>query len=186
MDKNTDLVKILQTEHQKLIKGVQQQTEYLFNLIPNVTTALIAMLQLPPDKIHWANFDIDDNIIVLGVIIKFSPANIPMFVQIFAPHTVVGLDKDDDEEITQLMRVGLPLELISSPPTEIIQFFHDLANSTDDEIEEIEQTTEPPSTNTALSSPISPNDTPFDVSGLSESQIANFLLYQNNSSSAKH
>ena len=120
MDTQSDLVKILHKEHQKLIKSVRQQTEYLFNLIPNVTTALTAMLQLPPDKIHWVNFDIDDNIAILGVIIKFSPLEIPMFVQIFAPHTVDGLEGNEDDEITQMMRVGLPLELVDQDRKSVV------------------------------------------------------------------
>jgi hypothetical protein len=160
-----------------------KHAEGMFDLIPNVTHALEAMLELPPENIKWVEIEVLDEILLMGIAVKFPADDIPMFVQIFAPDSVKDID-EDVETINQLIRVGLPLRLLGGEVGDIIQFFHDIANSSgsaddddDDDAEEIEGVA---SIAPETISPI------FDSSELTLEQTQKLLLFQHHTSEVKH
>jgi hypothetical protein len=152
----------------------------MFGLIPNVTHALEVMLELPPEDIRWMEIEVLEDVLLMGIAVKFPADDIPMFVQIFAPDSVKNID-DDVETINQLIRVGLPLKLLSGEVGDIIQFFYDMANSSgdidDDGAEEIEGVI---SSTDETTSPI------FDSSELTLEQTQKLLLFQHHTSDVKH
>jgi hypothetical protein len=114
--------------------------------------------------------------VVIGVGIRFSPHEIPMFVEIFAPESMNNVDPDVDV-VKQLIRIGLPIEYADKSSQDIIQFFHDLAPAVGNNDEE-----ESPPAESAP--PIM--DQIFDSSQLTEEQTQKLLLFQSHTSGAKH
>lgn len=155
----------------------EQMTTEMFNGVPNVVEALTMMLDLPEDDIKWVEFEMSDDVMVLGIAIKFSPHDIPMFVEIFAPHSMDNVDPDVDV-VKQLIRVGLPLEYADKSPKDIIQFFHDLAPSiSGDDTDEPDDVTGGDPTIM---------DQTFNTSQLTEEQTQKLLLFQTHTSGVKH
>lgn len=154
----------------------------MFDLIPNVTHALEVMLELPPDDIKWMEIEVMEDVLLMGIAVRFPADDIPMFVQIFAPDSVKNID-DDVETINQLIRVGLPLKLLSGEVGDIIQFFYDMANSSgdiDDDNDGAEEIEGVISSTADTTSPI------FDSSELTPEQTQKLLLFQHHTSDVKH
>lgn len=170
----SELVKRLTAEQRAREQQAAKHNEFMFGLIPNVTNALEMMIQIPPEDIKWIEIDVNDDILIMGLAVRFPADDIPMFVQIFDPSSVEGID-DDVETINQLIRVGLPLSLIERPVEDIIQFFHDLANGHEPDHEEPTSSDEP-----AIM------DTTFDSSELTAEQTQKLLLFQHSMSNHKH
>jgi t-SNARE complex subunit (syntaxin) len=159
----------------------KQHIERMFDSIPQVTEALRAMLQLPEEDVQWLEIDVMDDIVMVGIAIRFPPDHIPMFVQIFAPDSINTNEVTSDVEvIKQLIRVGLPLDLVEHPVQDIVQFFHDLAPALathDDDSDGIDDYTN------ELPTPAEPI---FDSSELTPEQTQKLLLFQNLFDTSKH
>lgn len=174
---NTELIKRLTNEQRLREQHTAEHNERMFGLIPNVVDALMDMIQLPSEDIKWVEIDITDDIVIIGMAIRFPANDIPMFVQIFAPSSVEDIDADADV-INQLIRVGLPLGLVDQSVMDIIHFFHDLANGI-----ETDQAGDPVDESTLEPSLV---DTSFSTSELTLEQTQKLLLFQHHTSDVKH
>lgn len=177
MAPNEIIQRLLEMQKQRDRQWNQHVTK-MFSAVPNVTRALETMLGLPPDDIKWVEIEASDGILLMGVAIKFPADRVPMFVQIFAPTSIEGID-DDVDIINQLIRIGVPLELVDKDVGDIIQFFYDLANENEDE----DGTEEGDPSTLAVSTPDNPI---FDSTELTLEQTQKLLLFQNHISDVKH
>jgi hypothetical protein len=162
----------------------KQHIERMFASIPHVTEALQTMLQLPDDDIQWLEIDVMEDLVMIGIAIRFPPDDIPVFVQIFAPDSIESSEITDDvEAIKQLIRVGLPLDLVEQPVQDIVQFFHDLApalsNHDDGDDAGLEEYA-------ATADGAAPTYPVFDSAELTPAQTQKLLMFQSLFDTTKH
>lgn len=161
---------------------LKQHNIAMFKAIPNITTAIELMVDLPEGDLSWDEIVITDGILVLGISISFPSTDIPIFVQIFAPSTVDNIDTNV-ETIHQFIRLGMPMELVDQPSPVIVEFFRTVALSSLEEEEEKESVVEQPTTSPTPSSIMGQ---PFDTAGLTPDQTQALLMFQDHLPKSKH
>jgi hypothetical protein len=124
---NPKQVKLIEL-FEKREEAYQQATRGLLDNVSNITEAMTMLIGLPADQIKWVDIEYADTLLVMHIIINYDPCSTPAFVTNFAP-PLEDVDRDGEGDIVnieQLLRIGIPQDLIFAPPTDIVNFFNSL------------------------------------------------------------
>jgi len=92
---------------------------------PTVLEALYHTFAVPPDDVHWLDFQTTDNLLIVICSITYNPSvHTPGFIR----DTVTTVPRVDFP-IEQTIRIGIPYEVVTKDAEEIVEFLHALVNS---------------------------------------------------------
>ena len=161
-------------------KLYQSSTEQICDLIgPTTLEALIDVFNVPPENVTWLEVQLVEDILLLVASIAYDEGQrVPDLILALSPLP------DDGQPSIRLFRVGLPVDLIFQPKTEILEYLKKASQLRmnphegsvpivhDEESVEIPVHHEP--------------QEEFDTSGLTHEQIQQMLVFGKESKGTKH
>lgn len=92
---------------------------------PTVLEALYHVFAVPPDDVHWLDFQSTEHLLIIICSITYNPS---VYTPVFIRDTVTAVPRVDFM-IDQTVRIGIPYEVVSKTTEEIVDFMTALVNS---------------------------------------------------------
>lgn len=168
-------------------KQYQDATDFILDLItPTILAAVYDLFECSHDDISWYEVDVVHDMLMLVAIVSYKEdKKLPKVVQATAYTT----EDDSNESISEhVFRIGIPLELVFSPPREIIEYLlnadhynqlvYDAGQKGVDVTSNAEENTKVELSKSAISE--------FDSSKLTPEQLQQLIAFQTIHKGSKH
>lgn len=99
-------------------------------LEPTVIQALHEVMQVDADNVSWVDVNVIDHMVVLDAIVSVRIDALSTFMLSITPPENLQMADEDDDVLEQVVKIGIPADLVFTNKQKIIDFINDTSTVT--------------------------------------------------------